>query len=57
MIRRLNYNADFFRQKDISTQALWLMQRIVFTHNLRHVIDGFNTETAGVSDVLYITGT
>ena len=28
MIRRLNYDADFFRPRDTSTEALWLTQRM-----------------------------
>ena len=55
MIRRLNYDADFFRPRDTSTEALWLTQRIASTHDLHHVIAGFNTETAGESGVLSIT--
>ena len=57
MIRRLNYDADFFRPRDTSTEALWLTQRIASTHDLHHVIGGFNTETAGESGVLSITAT
>ncbi len=57
MIRRLNYDADFFRPRDTSTEALWLTQRIASTHDLHHVISGFNTETAGESGVLSITAT
>ncbi|KZR85137.1 Coenzyme Q (ubiquinone) biosynthesis protein Coq4 [Synechococcus sp. MIT S9509] len=57
MIRRLNYDADFFRPRDTSSEALWLTQRIASTHDLHHVIGGFNTETAGESGVLSITAT
>ena len=57
MIRRLNYDADFFRPRDTSTEALWLTQRIASTHDLHHVIGGFNTEPAGESGVLSITAT
>ena len=57
MIRRLNYDADFFRPRDTSTEALWLTQRIASTHDLHHVIGGFNTEAAGESGVLAITAT
>jgi len=57
MIRRLNYDADFFRPRDTSTEALWLTQRIATTHDLHHVIGGFNTEPAGESGVLAITAT
>ena len=56
-IRRLNYDADFFRPRDTSTEALWLTQRIASTHDLHHVIAGFNTEAAGESGVLAITAT
>ena len=57
MIRRLNYDADFFRPRDTSTEALWLTQRIASTHDLHHVVAGFNTEPAGESGVLAITAT
>ena len=57
MIRRLNYDADFFRPRDTSTEALWLTQRIASTHDLHHVVAGFNTEAAGESGVLAITAT
>ena len=33
MIRRLNYDADFFRPRDTSTEALWLTQRIATNHD------------------------
>ena len=33
MIRRLKYDADFFRPRDTSTEALWLTQRIATTHD------------------------
>lgn len=57
MIRRLNYEADFFRPRDTSSEVLWLTQRIASTHDLHHVIAGFNTETAGEAGVLSITAT
>jgi len=57
MIRRLNYDADFFRPRDTSTEALWLTQRIATTHDLHHVVAGFSTEPAGESGVLAITAT
>ena len=57
MIRRLNDDADFFRPRDTSTEALWLTQRIASTHDLHHVIGGFNTQAAGESGVLAITAT
>ncbi len=57
MILRLNYDADFFRPRDTSTEALWLTQRIASTHDLHHVIGGFNTEQAGESGVLSVTAT
>lgn len=57
MIRRLNYDPEFFRPRDTSTEALWLTQRIATTHDLHHVVAGFNTEAAGESGVLAITAT
>lgn len=57
MIRKLNYDADFFRPRETSSEALWLTQRIATTHDLHHVISGFNTEAAGESGVLAITAT
>jgi ubiquinone biosynthesis protein COQ4 len=57
MIRRLNYDADFFRPRNTSTEALWLTQRIATTHDLHHVVAGFSTEAAGESGVLAITAT
>ena len=57
MIRKLNYDPDFFRPRDTTTEALWLTQRIATTHDLHHVIGGFNTESAGESGVLAITAT
>ena len=46
MIRRLNYDPDFFRPRDTSSEALWLTQRIATTHDIHHVIAGFNTQPA-----------
>ena len=57
MIRKLNYDPDFFRPRDTSSEALWLTQRIATTHDLHHVIGGFNTQAAGESGVLAITAT
>jgi len=57
MIRKLNYDPDFFRPRDTSTDALWLTQRIATTHDIHHVIGGFNTQPAGESGVLAITAT
>ena len=57
MIRKLNYDPDFFRPRDTSSEALWLTQRIATTHDLHHVIGGFNTQSAGESGVLAITAT
>ena len=57
MIRRMNYDPEFFRPRDTSSEALWLTQRIATTHDIHHVIAGFNTETAGESGVLAITAT
>ena len=57
MIRRMNYDPEFFRPRDTSSEALWLTQRIATTHDIHHVIAGFNTEPAGESGVLAITAT
>ena len=57
MIRKLNYDPEFFRPRDTSSEALWLTQRIATTHDIHHVIAGFNTEPAGESGVLAITAT
>lgn len=57
MIRTMQYDPDFFRPRDTSTDALWLTQRIATTHDIHHVIAGFNTEPAGESGVLAITAT
>ena len=57
MIRTLHYDPDFFRPRDTSTDALWLTQRIATTHDIHHVIAGFNTQPAGESGVLAITAT
>jgi ubiquinone biosynthesis protein Coq4 len=57
MIRKLNYDPEFFRPRDTSTDALWLTQRIATTHDIHHVIADFNTQPAGESGVLAITAT
>ena len=57
MIRTLNYDPDFFRPRDTSSEALWLTQRIAITHDIHHVIGGFNTQAPGESGVLAITAT
>ncbi len=57
MIRRMNYDPEFFRPRDTSSEALWLTQRIATTHDIHHVIAGFNTDPAGESGVLAITAT
>ena len=57
MISNLHYDPDFFRPRDTSTDALWLTQRIATTHDIHHVIAGFNTQPAGESGVLAITAT
>lgn len=57
MIRRLNYDADFFRPRPIESQAQWLTQRIATTHDIHHVVSGFGTSRFGESGVLAITAT
>jgi len=55
LIRRLNYDPEFFRPRLIDTEARWLTQRIATTHDIHHLISGFSTERAGENGVLAIT--
>lgn len=54
-LQALHYDADFFRPRPIETEAQWLTQRIATTHDIHHVVAGFNTGPAGESGVLAIT--
>ena len=55
LIRRLNYDPEFFRPRPTTTEAQWLTQRVATTHDIHHVVSGFGTMAAGESGVLAIT--
>ncbi len=55
LIRRLNYDPEFFRPRPVDSEARWLTQRIATTHDIHHVVSGFGTDPAGESGVLAIT--
>ena len=55
LIRRLNYDPEFFRARPIDSEAQWLTQRVATTHDIHHVVAGFGTMPAGESGVLAIT--
>ena len=55
VIRRLNYDPEFFRPRPIDSEAQWLTQRVATTHDIHHVVAGFGTSAAGESGVLAIT--
>ena len=55
LIRRLNYDPEFFRPRPIDSEAQWLTQRVATTHDIHHVVAGFGTMPAGESGVLAIT--
>ena len=55
LIRRLNYDPEFFRPRLIDTEARWLTQRIATTHDIHHLVSGFSTEREGENGVLAIT--
>ena len=55
LIRRLNYDPEFFRPRPTSSEAQWLTQRVATTHDIHHVVAGFGTMPAGESGVLAIT--
>ncbi|WP_315859532.1 MULTISPECIES: Coq4 family protein [unclassified Cyanobium] len=55
LIRRLNYDPEFFRPRPIDSEAQWLTQRVATTHDIHHVVGGFGTSAAGESGVLAIT--
>ncbi len=55
LIRRLNYDPQFFRPRPIDSEAQWLTQRVATTHDIHHVVAGFGTMPAGESGVLAIT--
>ena len=55
LIRRLNYDPEFFRPRPTSSEAQWLTQRVATTPDIHHVVAGFGTMPAGESGVLAIT--
>jgi len=55
LIRRLNYDPEFFRPRSIDTNGRWLTQRIATTHDIHHLVSGFSTEREGENGVLAIT--
>jgi ubiquinone biosynthesis protein COQ4 len=55
LIRKLNYDPEFFRPRSIDTDGQWLTQRIATTHDIHHLISGFSTEREGENGVLAIT--
>lgn len=55
LIRRLNYDPEFFRPRPVDTEAQWLTQRIATTHDIHHVVSGFGTVPEGEAGVLAIT--
>ena len=55
LIRRLNYDPEFFRPRPTSSEAQWLTQRVATTHDIHHVVAGFGTMPVGESGVLAIT--
>jgi ubiquinone biosynthesis protein Coq4 len=57
LIQTLNYDASFFRERDLSSDGHWLTQRIATTHDIHHVISGFGTRPVGENGVLAITAT
>jgi ubiquinone biosynthesis protein Coq4 len=57
LILRLRYDPEFFRHRPIESEGQWLTQRIATTHDLHHVVSGFDTSPVGESGVLAITAT
>ena len=57
LIESLNYDPEFFRLRDLSSDGHWLTQRIVTTHDIHHVVSGFCTRPVGENGVLAITAT
>ena len=55
LIRRLNYDPEFFRPRPTSSEAQWLTQPVATTHDIHHVVAGFATMPVGESGVLAIT--
>ena len=57
LIQSMNYDASFFRPRDLSSDGRWLTQRIATTHDIHHVVSGFGTRPVGENGVLAITAT
>jgi ubiquinone biosynthesis protein COQ4 len=57
LIQSQNYDASFFRQRELSSEGRWLTQRIATTHDIHHVVSGFGTRPVGEIGVLAITAT
>lgn len=57
LIQRLAYDPEFFRPRQLTSDAHWLTQRIATTHDIHHVISGFATTPEGEAGVLSITAT
>ena len=57
LIRRFNYDPEFFRPRPVDTDGRWLTQRIATTHDIHHVVSGFGTAPVGENGVLAITAT
>jgi len=51
------YDPEFFRPRQLLSDAHWLTQRIATTHDIHHVVSGFGTTPEGESGVLAITAT
>ena len=57
LIRRFNYDTEFFRPRPVDTEGRWLTRRIATTHDIHHVVSGFGTTPVGENGVLAITAT
>jgi ubiquinone biosynthesis protein Coq4 len=57
LIQRLDYDPEFFRPRQLTSDAHWLTQRIATTHDIHHVVSGFATTPPGEAGVLAITAT
>jgi len=55
MIQRQVLNPAFYRVRPVESDAEWLTQRIASTHDLHHLVTGFNTRRDGEQGVLAIT--
>lgn len=55
VLQTLGYNPSFARDRPIDSEETWLIQRIGATHDIHHVISGFDTTQLGENGVLAIT--